>query len=134
MTVVKTAPSASISPAGPMTICASNTPTTISAVTNGVSPSYLWQKDGSAISPAQTGSNLSVSESGSYTVVVTADGCSTESAAFALTVTPNVEAGVSIAITSGTQTICAQNPVTFTATPTNGGSNPTYQWLKNITQ
>lgn len=47
------------------------------------------------------------------------------------TVNPNLPASVSIAITSGTQTICSGTSVTFTATPTNGGESPTYQWKLN---
>ena len=40
-------------------------------------------------------------------------------------------AGVSIALTSGTNPTCNNTNVTFTATPTNGGSTPAYQWKIN---
>jgi len=43
----------------------------------------------------------------------------------------SVTAGVSIALTSGTNPTCNGNSVTFTATPTNGGSAPSYQWRVN---
>lgn len=44
-----------------------------------------------------------------------------------ITVTPTV----SIAITTGSNPDCSGSSLTFTATPTDGGSNPTYQWTKN---
>lgn len=42
-----------------------------------------------------------------------------------------VPAGSSIAITTGSNAFCEGTPVTFTATPSNGGTSPTYQWYVN---
>jgi len=43
----------------------------------------------------------------------------------------SVVPGVSITIIAGSQTICPGTSVTFLATPTNGGTNPTYAWQNN---
>ena len=40
-------------------------------------------------------------------------------------------ASVNIAITTGSQTTCSGTPITFTATPANGGAGPLYQWKLN---
>ncbi len=43
----------------------------------------------------------------------------------------NIMPALSIALTSGANSICQGQPVTFTATQTNGGTNPFYQWKVN---
>jgi hypothetical protein len=60
---------------------------------------------------------------GNYTDTVT-------SAAVTLSVNTSVAAGVTISTTSNT-TLCAGTPVSFTAAPVNGGTNPVYQWKIN---
>jgi len=98
--------------------------------------SYAWTSTPSGFtSTTQNPTNVAPNLSTDYTVTVTnPQGCTAISSPVSVSVnTALVVPSVSIAITSGTQTSCSGTPVTFTATPTNGGSAPTYQWTKNGT-
>jgi hypothetical protein len=116
------------------TICA-GTPVTFTAtpINGSVSPSYQWQVNG-----ANTGTNSdsfttsSLTNGQIVTVMVTSNAtpCATGNPAtsnsIAMTVNPNLP--VSVSVSASATTICAGSSVTFTATPTNGGATPTYQW------
>jgi hypothetical protein len=124
------------SPSG--AICAGTSVTFTATPTNGgATPSYIWKKGGVAISPAETGlsyTSSTLANNDEITVEMTSNAtCATGSPAtsnvITMTVNPNLPASVSIAA-SPSGAICAGTSVTFTATPTNGGTTPSYIWKK----
>jgi len=63
-----------------------------------------------------------------YSIPLTG-GCGSVNATGTITVNPNLPAGISII--SDANNVCAGTTILFTATPTNGGTAPTYQWKLN---
>ncbi len=118
-------------------VCAgTNVIFTATPVNGGSSPSYQWKLNGSNV-----GTNSSTYNSSSLNnndvvkcVMTSNEGCVTGSPATSnsvtMTINPVYAVSVSIAASPG-NTICSGTGVTFTATPVNGGSSPSYQWKKN---
>ncbi|WP_156123762.1 S-layer family protein, partial [Flavihumibacter sp. ZG627] len=65
-----------------------------------------------------------------YSVTVTVNGCTSAAGTTDVTIIPNTPTSVLISANPGS-TICAGTSVTFTATPTGGGTTPSYQWQVN---
>lgn len=118
-------------------VCSGTSVTFTATPSNGGSPSYQWQINGSSISGATNStytSSVLVDGDNITCIMISSLTCATGSPATSNTITMSVgavgAAGVSIdALPAGT--ICSGTSVTFTATPTNGGSNPAYQWQVN---
>ena len=116
-------------------------------VNPGGAPTYQWQQ---MIPPAVVFSNIAGATGTTYKawgkpantqirVVMTSSAgspCATPSTAnsnaFTLTFTSRPPT-VSIALTTGTNPGCAGQTLAFTATPTTGGTAPTYAWYVNST-
>jgi N-acetylneuraminic acid mutarotase len=130
-------PSVSVSANPGNTICAGTLTTFTATPTNGGStPAYQWKVNNVN---AGTNSNIFSSSSLSNSDVVVceltsnatcASPATVSSTGITMTVNPNLTPSVSIGASPST-TICAGTAVTFTATPTNGGSTPAYQWKVN---
>jgi hypothetical protein len=118
------------------TICAGGSVTfTATPVNGGTTPVYQWKKNGNNIgidSAVQTFTGINNGDN--FTVVITSNAtCASPltatSAGRQITVTNNVTPAVSI-LASKTS-ICLGESVTYTATPVNGGTTPSYQWKIN---
>ncbi|NLL29096.1 MAG: PKD domain-containing protein, partial [Bacteroidales bacterium] len=123
----------SASPSTP--ICEGESVTFTATPTNGgTAPTYAWYKGGvlSGTTNIFTTSTLTNGE-GVYCVLTSDLSCVVDSIATSntinTTVNPNLLASVSI--DADEYGICEGELVTFTATPTNGGTSPTYQWYVN---
>ncbi|MBK9542524.1 MAG: IPT/TIG domain-containing protein [Bacteroidetes bacterium] len=131
------AASVSIAASPSTTICSGTSVTFTATPTNGgTTPAYQWKKNGVNVGTnSTTYTDAGLTNGNTITCVLTSNAnCVTGSPAtsntITMTVNPNVAASVSIAASPST-TICSGTNVTFTATPTNGGTTPAYQWKKN---
>src|SRR5688572_12151283 len=136
MTVGSTVvPAVSISADPGNRICAGTNVTFTATPTNGGTPSYQWKLNGNNVGTnSMTYSNSTIVNGDVVTVVMTSSlGCASPTTStsngITMTVTLTVAPSVNISANPG-NTICAGTNVTFTASPTNGGT-PSYQWKLN---
>ena len=124
-------------------MCNGTTPTFTATPTNGgTTPTYQWKINNvNQVGNSPTFSPSSLVNGNSITCVITSNAtCASPTTSVAsnsilMTVNPNVTPTVSIALTTGTNPMCSGSTPTFTATPTNGGTTPTYQWkINNVNQ
>jgi len=121
-------------------MCSGASATFTATPTNGgTTPSYQWKVNGTNVGTnSATYTSTTLTNGQAVTCVMTSNAsCVTGSPAtsnsISMTVNSNVTASVSIALTSGTNPMCSGASATFTATPTNGGTTPSYQWKVNGT-
>jgi hypothetical protein len=120
------------------TICDGTSVTFTATPTNGgASPSYQWKLNGNNVGLDQaTYTTTTLTSGDEVTVELTsnatcATGSPATSNAIVTTVDPNLPVSVSISSSDADNTICDGTSVTFTASPTNGGASPSYQWKLN---
>ena len=120
-------------------ICNGTSVTFTATPTNGgTTPAYQWKLNGTNVgSNATTYTNAALANGDIVTCVLTSNatpcltGNPATSNAITMTVNPNLPASVNIGASANP--ICIGTSVTFTATPTNGGTSPSYQWKLNGT-
>ncbi|NTW33820.1 MAG: hypothetical protein HGB12_14575, partial [Bacteroidetes bacterium] len=117
-------------------ICAGTSVTlTASPVNGGSTPSYLWLLNGVSVGTnGDTYTDAALSNGDIISCVMTSDySCATNSPDTSNVITMNVNPNLlaSISIATSEDTICTGNSVTFTASPVNGGTLPSYQWVLN---
>ena len=134
---VNVTPSVTISPNTGSTICSgSNVTFTATPVNGGSTPAFQWKLNGVNVGTnSSTYSNSSFANQNVVSCVLTSSfSCvtTTNATSNSVTMTVNAYATPSLSIVSVQgNSICSGNPVTFNATPVNGGTPPLYQWKKN---
>jgi hypothetical protein len=118
--------------------CAGASVTFTATPTNGgTTPSYQWKINGGDVgTDSPTFTTSSITNGQIVTCVMTTNAtCPTSATATSsginMTINALVTPSVSIAITTGANPLCTGDATIFTATPTNGGGSPAYQWKLN---
>lgn len=105
----------------------------------GTTPSYQWKVNGANVGTnSATYTTTTLTAGQVVTCVLTSNSaCASPTTATSNSITISfstaVTPAVSIALTAGTNPSASGASVTFTATPTNGGTAPSYQWKVNGT-
>ncbi|MBK7956841.1 MAG: hypothetical protein IPK03_01200 [Bacteroidetes bacterium] len=126
------APAVSI--AGPTTtLCSGQSLTYTATPTNGGSaPAYQWKVNGNNAGTNSSSFTTTLAGGDIVTCVMTSNSaCASVPTANSNSLTITSAVTPTISINSPTTSICAGESLTFTASITNGGSNPSLQWFKN---
>ena len=111
----------------PITYCQNASAAVLTATGTGLQW-FTVQTGGSALGGAPTPSTSSAG-SISYFVSQTVGGCASMRAEIDVIVNSSVVPAVSVSASS--TSACSGGSITFSATPTDGGTSPTYQWYLN---
>jgi uncharacterized protein (TIGR02145 family) len=125
----------SVTITGPVNpVCAGTLITFNAFPINGGAPVYQWKVNGINAGTNSSSFSYIPLNGDCITCVLTSDlPCTTGNPAISnmicMTVNPNLP--VSVAVSASANSVCQGSSVTFTATPTHGGTTPSYQWKVN---
>lgn len=127
-------PSVSITTGVGDTVCIlANTTFTALPVNAGASPIYEWFVNGGSVGTGVTYSYIP-NNGDVVSVIITSDAVcaipSTATSSMTMTTIPKVMPSLSISVVP-VDTVCAGTTVTIIPAPVNGGTAPTYRWIKN---
>ncbi|MCX6277151.1 MAG: hypothetical protein NT004_03520, partial [Bacteroidetes bacterium] len=104
------------------------------ASNGGTTPIFQWMVNSNIVGTNSSAySYIPLNNDEVKCILISNSPCATNnpdtSNSIALVVNPVLP--VSVSVTASQNPICAQTTVTFTATPVNGGNNPSFQWMVN---
>jgi hypothetical protein len=111
-------------------MCSTSSATITASVTGGSFQQLQWQLNLNNINGA-TSNSLIVTSPGLYRLIGKNPCVQVASRTIVVVNSTGNNAQPSVSISASSTTICAGTSVTFTATPTNPGSTPVYQWQVN---
>ena len=116
-------------------VCSGASVTFTATLTNGgTTPSFQWKVNGINVGTNNPSYSYTPINNDIVTCVLTSsETCTSGNPASSniVTLTVNPLLPVTVSISPSSNPFCIGNSVTFTATPTNGGTNPSYQWKVN---
>lgn len=123
-------------PAAPLAITGANntcggSPETYYVPATATATSYTWTVPASWTGASVTDTLHAVSGITGGSITVTANNACGSSSATTLTVTISAAVAPGAVVSATDTTICEGIPVTFSAVALNGGTAPSYQWMKN---
>jgi gliding motility-associated-like protein/uncharacterized repeat protein (TIGR01451 family) len=138
MTVNPLLPVSVLVSASANSVCAGTSVTYTALPTNGgTTPVYQWKVNGLNVGINSPTYSYIPLNNDVVTVVLTSNvvSCATGNPATSniVTMTVNPNLPVSVLVSASANPVCAGTSVTYTATPTNGGTTPVYQWKVNGT-
>jgi gliding motility-associated-like protein len=137
MTVIDSLPvSVSISANPGDTVCAGDTVTyTAMPLNEGSNAGYQWFLNGSSVgNNSKNWSNVPANGDKIWCTVTSGFSCATNNPATSNIITMRIMDSLPLSVTIAADpgdSVCAGTTITYTATPVNGGANPSYEWFLN---